>query len=429
MLDSRFRGNDTDGVVLRAGRAYIPVTPHRTFAIDTPLSKPDQFFAALETAFGDGTLVKLALRAYVGDHEALKTIDIKPVLIKRQPQLSFTWHYKTRDIVKNQPWDEALETLTGIVGIEFNVAQLFTTAGDWSLDFQGKTPRLKQSEPTQKAPASLSHDRQKVRPIPAAGRSWLRDLGVTDDKGNVLPTAQDKFRQINRYVEILGPLLKAIRSDKLGKIVDMGAGKGYLTFAVADYVANTLKLAAKIVGVEMRPDMVELCNRIAGQAGLESLSFAQGAIDGYDSAGASVLIALHACDTATDDAIAKGISADAELIVVAPCCHKQIRREIETANAPTQLDYLLKHGIFVERQAEMVTDGVRALILEYFGYSTKVFEFISDQHTPKNVLIVGQRTGKGRDPEILKKIADAKAFFGIRTHYLETATGLSSFSP
>ncbi len=173
----------------------------------------------------------------------------------------------------------------------------------------------------------------------------------------------------------------------------MGAGKGYLTFAVADYLANTLHSEAETVGVELRPDMVQLCNATAGKAGLGHLSFAEGSIDGYDSAGTSVLIALHACDTATDDAIAKGIAADAELIVVAPCCHKQIRREIETANAPTPLDYLLRHGIFVERQAEMVTDGIRALILEYFGYSTKVFEFISDQHTPKNVLIVGQRTG------------------------------------
>jgi len=397
--------------------------PPGPFAIDTQLAKPDQFFAALQSAFDDGSLVKVALRAYVGDHEALKTIDIKPVLIKREKQLSFTWHYKTRDVVKNHDFDESLETLRGIVGIEFNLAQLFTTAGDWSLDFQGKTPKLKQSAATQSAPASLSHDRQKARAIPA-GKPWLRELGVTDAQDKVIPTAHDKFRQINRYVEILGPLLKSIRPDRLKKIVDMGAGKGYLTFAVADYLANTLKSEASVVGVEMRPDMVALGNTVAGKAGLGGLSFAQGTIGDYDSAGASVLIALHACDTATDDAIAKGIAANAELIVVAPCCHKQIRREIETANATTQLDYLLKHGIFVERQAEMVTDGIRALILEYFGYSTKVFEFISDQHTPKNVMIVGERNGRGRDPKVLEKIAEAKAFFGIRTHHLETATGL-----
>lgn len=369
--------------------------------------------------------MRLGLRAYAGADTTLKSIDIKPVVIKRQKQLSFTAHYKTRDIVKNHPLDEALEMLRSMLGSEFRLAQLATTNGDRSLDFQGKSPRLKRTAPTQTAPVSLAHDREKARTI-TAETPWLHALGVTDAEGRVIPSAQDKFRQINRYVEILGPLLKSIRPDRLRRVLDMGAGKGYLTFAVADYLAQTLKSEAQVVGVEMRPDLVTLCNQIAGQAGLASLSFAQGSIADYDSAGASVLIALHACDTATDDAIAKGIAADAELIVVAPCCHKQIRREIEGAGASTPLDYLLRHGIFTERQAEMVTDGIRALVLEAFGYSTKVFEFISDQHTPKNVMIVGERTGRGRNAEALAKIAEAKAFFGIRRHYLESATGLVS---
>ncbi len=393
--------------------------------MDNSLSKPDQFLAALEAAFGDGTLVRVALRAYAGADAALKSIDLQPALIRKQPQLSFTWHYKTRDIVKNQPLDEALTTLRGLIGTEFKLAQLFSTSVDLSLDLQGKAPKLKQSAPISTTAPSLAHDREKVRPI-AAGKAWLHELGVTDAKGSVVPTAQDKYRQINRYVEILGPLLSAIPAQRLDKVVDMGAGKGYLTFAVADYLANTLKSDAKVVGVEMRPDMVALGNRVAAAAGLSALSFAEGTIDAYDSAGASALIALHACDTATDDAIAKGIAAGADLIVVAPCCHKQVRREVESARADNPLNYLMKHGIFVERQCEMVTDGVRALILEYFGYNTKVFEFISDQHTPKNVLIVGQRTNRAKDPAVLEKIAEAKGFFGIRRHYLETATGLAA---
>ena len=373
--------------------------PTKAPIIDTPLSRPEQFLAELATAFADSTLVRVALRARAGGDPALKSVDIKPALIKRAPQLSFTFHYKTRDIVKNHPLDAAIAELRGLVGAEFNLAQLFTTGSDLTLDFQGKSPKLKRAEPTSKAAPTLTHDREKVRPI-AAGKAWLHELGVTDAAGAVLPTAQDKYRQINRYVEILGPLLSAIPAKRLEKVVDMGAGKGYLTFAVADYLAHTLHSDAKVVGVEMRPDMVALGNRVATDAGLTALSFAEGTIDAYDSAGASALIALHACDTATDDAIAKGIAANADLIVVAPCCHKQIRREVEAARADNPLGYLMKHGIFVERQCEMVTDGVRALILEYFGYSTKVFEFISDQHTPKNVLIVGQRTNRANDPAV-----------------------------
>ncbi len=240
----------------------------------------------------------------------------------------------------------------------------------------------------------------------------------------MLKASGDKFRQINRYVEILGPLLKAIPEGRLNRVVDMGAGKGYLTFAVADYVKQTLGRSTEVVGVEFRDELVTFCNDTARATGVGNLSFEQGTIENFDSAGADVLIALHACDTATDDAIAKGIAAGSELIVVAPCCHKQIRREIETSNRGNALDFLMKHGIFVERQAEMVTDAMRAMILEHFGYSTKVFEFISDLHTPKNVLIVATRTKRGKDASQLRKLAEAKEFFGIRRHYLEDAVGL-----
>ena len=156
------------------------------------------------------------------------------------------------------------------------------------------------------------------------------------------------------------------------------------------------------------------------------MNFQQGTIDQYDRKDINVLIALHACDTATDDAIAKGINADADLIVVAPCCHKQIRREIDKHKQKNDLDFLLRHGIFMERQAEMVTDGIRALILEYFGYSVKVFEFISDAHTPKNVMLVGMKNPKATksSPEILSKIKASKSYFGIERHHLEGLLGL-----
>jgi hypothetical protein len=139
-----------------------------------------------------------------------------------------------------------------------------------------------------------------------------------------------------------------------------------------------------------------------------------------------LLIALHACDTATDDAIYKGITSGAELIVVAPCCHKQIRREIEKGKASNELDFLTKYGIFLERQSEMVTDGIRALILEYYGYKTKVFEFISDAHTPKNVLVVGTKVKEGSADKaaILARIKETKQYFGIGYHHLEKLFGL-----
>jgi SAM-dependent methyltransferase len=358
--------------------------------MDQPLPKLDQFLTALETAVADGTLVRLSLRNPFGADETLKSIDIKPVTIRGGLKLGFTLHHQTRDLIQNHPPEGAIGQLRKLLTTDFRQGFLYTTGFDLLYDTQGKSPRLNRSAASSKGAATLEHDRAKKRLIPAAGKPWLAALGVTDPEGNVLKASGDKFRQINRYVEILAPLLKAIPASRMRRILDMGAGKGYLTFAVADYVANTLGRETDVVGVEFRDELVNLCNGIARQSHLGRLSFAAGSIEQFDSTGADVLIALHACDTATDDAIAKGIAAQSELIVVAPCCHKQIRREMETANHATDLDFVTRHGIFMEREAEMVTDAMRAMILEYFGYSTKVFEFVGTEHTPKNVLIVGQ---------------------------------------
>lgn len=392
--------------------------------MDTTPTRLDQFLATVEAATADGTLVRLALRMPFGADETLKSVDIKPAIIRDALKLSFTLHHQTRDLTQNHPPAGAIGQLRRLIDKDFRQAFLFTTEFDLQYDAQGKAPRLKQSAATSKAAATLSHDRAKARPIPAGGRPWLAALGVTGADGQVLKASGDKFRQINRYVEILGPLLEAIPANKLRRVVDMGAGKGYLTFAVADYLAQKRAAPAEVVGVEFRPDLVEFCNSAAEETGVTNLHFEQGSIAEFDSAGADALIALHACDTATDDAIAKGIAAGSELIVVAPCCHKQIRREMEASNQHTDLDFVTRHGIFLERQAEMVTDAMRAMILEHFGYATKVFEFVSDVHTPKNVLIVATKRG-GKDEKALQRLAEAKGFFGIRRHYLEDAVGLA----
>ena len=201
----------------------------------------------------------------------------------------------------------------------------------------------------------------------------------------------------------------------------MGAGKGYLDFALYDYLATIAKRPVGVVGVELREQLVADGNATASASGFDGLSFQAGTILDFDATGADAVIALHACDTATDDAIFKGISAGAALIAVAPCCHKQIRRQMEAGEPGALLGPMLRHGIFLERQAEMVTDTLRALLLELNGYRTKVFEFVSDAHTPKNNLIVAEKDGRaGRDREaVLQQIAELKALFGIEQHYLE----------
>ncbi len=370
---------------------------------------------ALESSLADNTFVKLSLGSYKGAEMDLKNILVRKIIVKQNEKLSFTYRYKTRDIVKNFDPGEALQKIRSELNHGFNAATLYTTAFDMQLE-KGKL--VKRPPSTTELPP-LDHDKAKKRLVAAEGKFYLYALNITDDKGAVLKTAQDKYRQIDKYVETVGGLIRALPKGTLKHIVDMGAGKGYLTFALYDYIANTLKQDVKITGVEMRPDLVQLCNGINRDMNFTGLNFVGGTIENFDASGANVLIALHACDTATDDAIHKGITAGANLIVVAPCCHKQVRREMETGKKANELDFLLKHGIFMERQAEMVTDGLRALILEYFGYSTKVFEFVGGEHTPKNIMIVATRAGKGRNPEILRKIKETKAYLGISSHALE----------
>ena len=229
---------------------------------------------------------------------------------------------------------------------------------------------------------------------------------------------QHKFKQIYKYAEIVESLVKPMKFDGTVHIADMGAGKGYLTFALYELLTQKLNMDVDIKGVEIRPDLVLKINEIINSNHLKGLEFVESSIQDFHPDKMDVLIALHACNTATDDAIASGIKAGAELIVCAPCCHKQIRQEMERSG---KIDVITRYGIFLERQAVMITDTIRALILEYFGYKTQVMEFIEMEHTPKNVLLVGRKTSKNtRDSKILQQIADLKARYGIERHYLET---------
>lgn len=383
----------------------------------------NEWRTALENAVAQTQLVKLSLtkpNATAGD---LKSIDIRPITVKRELKLSFTYHHRTRDIVKNHAPAEASRMLTELMEKTFDAAKLQTTIADYQLTRSKAGYHFSSHAPTVTAAPELSHDRAKHRLIRAGHKPYLHALGITDANGEVIKASQDKFRQINKYVEILDGLIKQLPADLPLQIADMGAGKGYLTFALYDHLIHSVKRNATVTGVEYREDLVAICNRIAAESEFTGLHFVQGTIADYDTKNANIVIALHACDTATDDAIAGAIKTDAQLIVVAPCCHKQIRREMQGLSPEHPLRPLLKHGTYVERTAEMVTDSLRAQLMERKGYRTKLFEFIGGEHTPKNVMIVGIKSPEANtQPEIdaqQKAIQALKSEFGIATHYLE----------
>ncbi|RZK02592.1 MAG: SAM-dependent methyltransferase, partial [Flavobacterium sp.] len=337
----------------------------------------DQLKQLLSTAITGNNLIKVTLGSYRGNDPMLKNIYVRKVKIKRTDKLSFTYRYKTRDVIKNLEITDGIEMIANLTSHDFKVCNVFCIDQETYVEHTAKGVLvLRQKVKDADVKPSLTHNKEKNRIIkPSIEKQYLHSLQITDEEGKVYKNAQDKYRQINHYIDILTPLIAELPKSKNPDVVDMGSGKGYLTFALYDYLHNILNLDAKVRGVEFREDMVTLCNDIAKSSSFNKLSFAQGTIEDFNDQNFNILIALHACDTATDDAIFKGIKANADLIVVAPCCHKQVRREIEKSKAPAALSFLLKNGVFLERQAEMVTDGLRALILQHFGYKTKVMEF------------------------------------------------------
>lgn len=387
------------------------------------------FFDKIRRSIQQEEFIKISLGDYKGTELYLKNVYIKPVIIKREKKLSFVFRYKTKDITQNFEVSMGIIEIQGLLKIEgFRIATLFTETENVVCVLTKKaTWSLRKEKPTAKKPERPLHDKQKERKLDSIGKTYLQALKLTDLEGKVYKNAQDKWKQINHYIEILSTILRRLPKKEVLNVVDMGAGKGYLTFALYDYLVHTLQQRTAMVGVEYRKDLVELCNQIASTSGFKDLLFMQGAIEDYQpQQNLDVLIALHACDTATDDAIAKGIRCGAELIVVAPCCHKQIRREMEKSKVKNELDFLLKHGIFMERQAEMLTDGLRALVMEYFGYQARAFQFVSDAHTPKNVLVIGEKRTitEEKKAEVLAKIKTTKTYFGIQFHHLERLLGL-----
>jgi SAM-dependent methyltransferase len=376
-----------------------------------------EFIDLLKDSISKSEFVKLTLSKSAKVNDDLLNVYIRSVSIKDLTQLSFTYRYKTNDQVKNVALAEGLTLLKSMIGDSFLTASLFTTTQDFTLFISKKgKATLTKLKATFSEPVSEEHDRSKKKRV-LDNDAYLHLLGVTDPSGVVIPRMSDKYRQINKYLEIIEGLMKEAALPKQINIVDMGSGKGYLTFALYDYLRNKLGLDVKVVGIELRQELVTSCNEIAKRCGFSNLTFVRQRIEEFSNERIDVLIALHACDTATDDAIQKGFKASSALIICAPCCHKQIRQQLK---GKQQHSPLLKYGIFKERQFEMVTDTIRALIMEQHQYDTKIFEFISNEHTRKNVMLVGTRTSKPSDlPAIQAKIEEMKKEFGIEYHYLE----------
>jgi Methyltransferase domain len=395
------------------------------YALMTDAPAPrEAFLTQFTTSVNDGTFVKLTLGKPRGPDESVENIFVRPVLLGGQIQLSFVWHRTRNDVTKNHSLMEGGALLGQMLGTDFYSAHLFTPTRTVQLEYNKKgVPRLTTGKAIVIETPEAAHDRKKNRLLPAESQQWLQALGVTTANGAVREGMADKHRQIHKFVEILSHLAAeaTLPASRPIEIADMGCGKGYLTFATHDYFNRVLSRPANVQGIEVRPALVEKCNEVARAAGCTRLSFRAGAIQSASFPTLDLLITLHACDTATDDAIVQGIQAGVALIVVAPCCQQEVRSQLVAAPV---LAPALHHGIFQERHAEFATDALRALLLEWAGYDTKVFEFISTEHTAKNVMISAtKRRGSSRTEAAALHVRELAAFYGIKSQALARHLG------
>jgi hypothetical protein len=381
----------------------------------------------LETSLRESTFVKLVLSKYKGAIEHLQRLTLRPVAVGKGLRIAFQFRYSGRDEVKMFDAGETAAELAEWLSDGFRNAHLFTTAGDVQLTIGKRSSRLTRGRASFDSPAALTHDRIKDRIVDPSAY-YLKALGVTNDAGSVRAGQQDKWRQINKFVEIVDGLFE--RSGLAGRseiaISDLASGKGYLTFAIYDHFTGARGLKVRMEAVEQRAELARLCNDISRASGFEGLAFRGGRIaDPTEGADCDILIALHACDNATDDALYQGIQRKASIIVAAPCCHAELRPQI---TAPPVMADILSHPTMLARFASDLTDGIRSMLLAASGYSTKLFEFVPVEHTPKNLLLVGvrDRRNEARRREMIAKVAELKRLYGIREQRLDRLLALTS---
>lgn len=391
--------------------------------LPSPIADPviNQFLARCADAIANGALGRLLLSSPLPDEDQLERITIRLIELRGETQLNFQYRHRTRDLTRNFTISEGMGELRTLLTTRFRNAQLSTPQDEAQLAISRKgraSVRIGKALSTA-APQSPAHNRQKHRLIDVQ-RPFLSALGVTDARHQVIPAMSRKWKQINKFIEILAAALDSagLAAQRDLHVVDFGSGKGYLTFAVHDWLRGQPDSSAEVTGIELRPDLVEACNTVIDTLGLQGLRIEQGDVRSWQPARLDVMIALHACDIATDHAIHLGIRAGARVILCSPCCHKELRPQMKS---PALLAPLLQHGVHLGQEAEMLTDGLRALLLDALGYQTQVFEFVSLEHTSKNKMILAVKRPDARPaPEVLAQISALKAFYGVHEQRLES---------
>lgn len=374
--------------------------------------------------FLDDSLLRIilsnpAFKDGAGPCKALK-VRVRPVMLKGGMVFQAEELTEKQAFHRNLTREEGVSYLLGLMESGFKQAEVESSRGQARVLVGKKgTVTIKVKKNQQKmvaAPNVASHNRQK-RYILEEGKhvAFLEDLGVMTADGKVVRSRYDKFRQINRFLEFIEDILPRLNKSRENVIIDFGCGKSYLTFAMYYYLHELKGYEVRIIGLDLKQDVIDHCNRLSVAYGFDKLKFYHGDIASYDGVDhVDMVVTLHACDTATDYALEKAVKWDASVILSVPCCQHELNKQMDNE----LLRPVLQYGLIKERMAALYTDALRAEILENRGYRTQILEFIDMEHTPKNILIRAVKQGGPKDNR--KEIEDILQFLGTE----QTLAGL-----
>lgn len=344
----------------------------------------------------DEHLIRMVLSSPQKGLEESK-VRIRPVLLKKRLKFQAEILRGTKMYHENYGKEEMTARIAEWMETSFRRLQAESTRGTLHVlvSKKGRITLKEKKEPScVKAPV-LEHNRKK-RYLLEEGRpvGYLVDLGVMTAEGKIVRARYDKFRQINRFLEFIEDILPRLNKERESVILDFGCGKSYLTFAMYYYLKELKGYPVRIIGLDLKEDVIEKCNALARRYGYEKLTFYTGNIASYEGADqVDMVVTLHACDTATDYALEKAVRLGASVILSVPCCQHELNGQMESQ----LMKPVFQYGIIKERMAALYTDALRAQILEAMGYRVQILEFIDMEHTPKNLLIRAVKQGKKKE--------------------------------
>lgn len=333
----------------------------------------------------------------------IQKVKIRPMLVKDRLVFQLETFQNNQAFHENLSVEEATEKVQEYME-QFKQLQIMTKKTNYTVlvSKKGKVTVQKKAVKGEVKEVDLSHNRSKKYILEEGIKvPFLYDLGVQTEDGKIVKSRFDKFRQINRFLEFIEDILPQLSKDKEVTILDFGCGKSYLTFAMYYYLHELKEYDIRIIGLDLKKDVIHFCNRLSEKYGYEKLQFLEGNISDYTGVEeVDMVVTLHACDTATDFALAKAVGWNAKVILSVPCCQHELNRQIQS----DVLAPILKYGLIKERMAALITDALRAEYLEGEGYDAQILEFIDMEHTPKNILIRAVKTGKkAKNQEAIRK--------------------------